>query len=177
MDIRLVKTGRLILSVLFIFSGLSKLLSLPFFDGMVAELFIGVDYYDHPQAMWFSQLFTRVVISGELLLGAAILQDKYFKSIILPVMQLMLIGFTAHLVYAGMERGFVEGNCGCFGDVLPMTNLESIIKNVVAMGIGLFLWKFHIDVEVMRFKSWVMPATIGAVSLGTLLLTVRDYSP
>ncbi|NQY10236.1 MAG: hypothetical protein HRT71_12085 [Flavobacteriales bacterium] len=177
MEAKLVKTGRLILSVLFIFSGISKLLSLPFFDGMVAELFIGTDFYNYPNEMWYSQMFTRLIISGEILLGAAMLQERYFKSIILPIVQVMLLAFTAHLFYAGFERGFVDGNCGCFGDILPMTNLESIIKNVVAMGIAMFLWQFHVEVEIMRFRSWVMPAIIGGVTMATLLLTIKDYAP
>ena len=89
MEAKLVKTGRLILSVLFIFSGISKLLSLPFFDGMVAELFIGTDFYNYPNEMWYSQMFTRLIISGEILLGAAMLQERYFKSIIFHRSHLM----------------------------------------------------------------------------------------
>jgi len=177
MQATLVQTGRLLLSMLFVFSAISKLISLPFFDGMVAELFIGEDYFDHPRAMWFSQMFTRTIISSELLLGVAILQTKYLKKIILPVIQIMLLAFTAHLIYEGIKRGFVDGNCGCFGDVLPMTNLESIIKNIVAIIIGVYIWLNYLDVKEMHFGSWVKASVLGIVCLGTLLLTIKDYSP
>ncbi|NQY66969.1 MAG: hypothetical protein HRT72_04510 [Flavobacteriales bacterium] len=177
MEVRLIKISRLILSALFIFSGISKLLSLAFFDGMVAELFIGPDYFDHSSEMWYLQLFTRIIISGELLLGAALLQDRLLKETIIPTVQVILLAFTAHLFYEGTQRGFVDGNCGCFGDVLPMTNLESIIKNIVAMALGVFILKSYTRVGIMRFETWVMPLVIGGVTMATLFLTIKDYAP
>lgn len=177
MEIRLVKLGRLILSVLFIFSAISKLLSLAFFDGLVAELFIGKDYYDHADALWYTQVFTRVIISGELLLGLAVLQETLLKKVILPVIQLILLAFTIHLFYVGFTVGFIGENCGCFGDLVPMDNLESIIKNVIAMVIGLYVWKFHTDTATMRFPTSLPSIVGGVVCLMTLWLTIKDYSP
>lgn len=179
MDTRLVKIGRLLLAVLFIFSGVSKLISLPFFDGLVAELLIGKDYYNYPNALWYTQVLTRVIISAELLLGVAVLQERYLKKIILPVIQFLLVAFTIHLFYEGFrqENGFTDGNCGCFGDVLPMNNLESIIKNVVAMLLGFYVWKQHDNRKMMHFSSWIVSVVLGIVTLLTLWLTIKDYSP
>jgi len=173
----LVKSGRIFLSVMFIFSGVSKLISLPFFDGLVAGLLIGPDYYDHYEALWYVQVLTRVIISSELLLGAALLQEIQLKKIVLPVTQFLLLVFTAHLFYEGFRSGFVDGNCGCFGDVLPMTNLESIIKNVVAMLVVAFVWWKHVNRPYMRFASWVMPFLLGLITLLTLWMTIKDYTP
>ena len=179
MQTRLVKIGRLFLSILFVFSGVSKLISLPFFDGLVAELLIGKDYYDYPDALFYTQVLTRVIIASELLLGAAVLQEVLFKKLVLPIIQGMLLLFTIHLFYEGFrhENGFIDGNCGCFGDVLPMNNLESILKNVFAMLVGFYVWKNHKDHGLFHFKSWVMPVVLGVVTLGTLWLTIKDYSP
>ena len=179
MQTRLVKIGRLFLSILFVFSGVSKLISLPFFDGLVAELLIGKDYYDYPDALFYTQVLTRVIIASELLLGAAVLQEVLFKKMVLPIIQGMLLLFTVHLFYEGFrhENGFIDGNCGCFGDVLPMNNLESIIKNVFAMLVGFYVWKNHKDHRLFHFKSWVMPVVLGIVTLVTLWLTIKDYSP
>lgn len=178
MQTRLVKLGRLFLSILFIFSGVSKLISLPFFDGLVAELLIGKDYYDYPDALFYTQVLTRVIIASELLLGAAVLQEVLFKKLVLPIIQGMLLLFTVHLFYEGFrhENGFIDGNCGCFGDVLPMNNLESIIKNVVAMLFGMYVWQKHKEHGLYHFKSWVMPTVLGIVTLVTLWLTIKDYS-
>ena len=171
----LLKIGRLILSFLFVFGAVSKLVSMPFFDGMVAELLLGENYYDHPSGMLWIQWFTRILVAAELVLGIAILQNKWFKSLVLPATMGMLVLFTIHLFYEGFRQvnGFTEGNCGCFGDILPMTNLESIIKNVIGMAIGVFIWfKFNKD---NVFASWVAPTFLGLITLFTLSFGVKSY--
>lgn len=178
MEIRLVKISRLLIAILFIFSAITKLLSLPFFDGLVAELLIGKDYYNHSDALWYTQVLTRVLISAELVLGLAVLQEYFLKKIIIPAIQTMLLLFTIHLFYESLthENGFIDGNCGCFGDIIPMNNLESIIKNVFAMLLGAFVWKSHKHHPHHRFASWSISVTVGLVCLVTLWLTIKDYS-
>jgi protein-disulfide isomerase len=169
------KIGRLILSFLFIFGAVSKLVSMPFFDSMVAELLLGENYYDHPSGMLWIQWFTRILVAAELVLGIAILQNKWFKSLVLPATLGMLVIFTIHLFYEGFKQvnGFTEGNCGCFGDILPMTNLESIMKNVIGMAIGVFIWfKYNKD---NVFASWVAPTFLGLITLFTLSFGVKSY--
>lgn len=171
----LLKIGRLILSFLFVFGAVSKLVSMPFFDGMVAELLLGENYYDHPSGMLWIQWFTRILVAAELVLGIAILQNKWFKSLVLPATLGMLVIFTIHLFYEGFKQvnGFTEGNCGCFGDILPMTNLESIIKNVIGMAIGVFIWfKYNKD---NVFASWVAPTFLGLITLFTLSFGIKSY--
>ena len=178
MEIRLVKVSRILLATLFIFSAITKLLSLPFFDGLVAELLIGKDYYNHADALWYTQVLTRVLISAELVLGIAVLQESFLKKIIIPAIEIMLLLFTLHLFYESLthENGFTDGNCGCFGDIIPMNNLESIIKNVVAMVLGFVVWKNHKRHPHHRFASWTVSVTAGLVCLITLWLTIKDYS-
>lgn len=171
----LVQIGRIILSFLFVFGAVSKLVSMPFFDGMVAELLLGKDYFNNPSGMIWIQWLTRILVAAELVLGAALLQNKWFKKLVLPATMAMLVLFTIHLFYEGIrqENGFTEGNCGCFGDVLPMTNLESIIKNVIGMLAGIFLWiKFRSE-DV--FGSWVGPAFLGLITLFTLSFGIKSY--
>ncbi len=171
----LVKIGRLILSFLFIFGAVSKLISMPFFDGMVAELLLGQNYFDNPSGMLWIQWFTRILVAAELVLGIAILQNRWFKNLVLPATLGMLVIFTIHLFYEGFKQvnGFTEGNCGCFGDILPMTNLESIIKNIIGMAIGVFVWlKYKKD---NAFASWVAPTFLGVITLFTLSFGVKSY--
>lgn len=170
----LVQISRLLLSFLFIFGAISKLISMPFFDGMVAELFLGENYFDQPKGMFWIQWLTRMLVTIELLIGVALLQNKGFKKITLPATLFTLLVFTIHLVYDSLqkENGFVTGNCGCFGDVLPMTNLESIIKNGIGLGLGLFAW---LKYQEQSFKSWVSPISIGIITLFTLSFGVKSY--
>ncbi|MGB0850499.1 MAG: MauE/DoxX family redox-associated membrane protein [Bacteroidia bacterium] len=171
-----VQIGRIVISFLFIFGAISKFVSMPFFDGMVAELFLGKDYFNNPSGMYWVQWMARILVAVELALGIALLQNKWFKSIVLPATMVTLILFTIHLFYEGFrqENGFIEGNCGCFGDVLPMTNLESIFKNVIGMALGIWVWiKFNKKDHV--FASWVSPVMVGLVSLFTLGFGVKSY--
>jgi len=171
----LIRTSRIFLEVMFLFSGISKLLSMAFFDAMVAELFLGPNYYDFPTGLDYTQRLSRVLIASELVLGAAILMDKWVKRITIPAIFGMLLLFTVHLFYEGLtsDKGFVEGNCGCFGDVLPMNNLESIIKNVVAMLAAVFVWLKYKEEE--KLAVWAGPLVIGIVTLLTLLMGVKTY--
>ena len=79
----LLKIGRLILSFLFIFGAVSKLISMPFFDGMVAELLLGENYFDNANGMLWVQWLTRILVAAELVLGFALLQNKWFKNLTL----------------------------------------------------------------------------------------------
>ncbi|MBT8327721.1 MAG: DoxX family protein [Bacteroidia bacterium] len=171
----LLKIGRILLSFLFVFGAISKLISMPFFDGMVAELFLGENYFDNPKGMFWTQLLGRILVAAELVIGIALLQNKWFKKVVLPTTILTLILFTIHLFYEGFKQpnGFTEGNCGCFGDVLPMTNLESIIKNIIGLIIGAFLWiKFE---KSNKFATWVSPTLIGLVTMFTLSFGIKSY--
>ena len=150
---------------------------MPFFDGMVAELFLGKNYFDNPNGMFWTQVLGRILVAAELVIGIALLQNKWFKKIVLPATIITLVLFTIHLFYEGFRQhnGFTEGNCGCFGDVLPMTNLESIIKNIIGLLIGVYLWiKFD---ENNKFATWVSPTLIGLVTLFTLSFGIKSYEP
>ncbi len=171
----LIRAGRIFLAVMFLFSGISKLLSIAFFDAMVAELFLGPNYYDFPSGLYWTQILTRILISVELVLGISILVDKWVKKISVPAIFGMLLLFTVHLFYEGLtsDKGFIEGNCGCFGDVLPMNNLESIIKNIVAMLVAVYIWLRYKHEETLAV--WVSPLVVGLVTFGTLLFGVKSY--
>ncbi len=186
MEKKLIQYFRIILSVVFVFSAIAKLVSLAFFDGMVAELLLGKLYYEQPQSLFYVQIFTRILISIELFLGVSLLQTKKLKSLVLPLLQLMLVVFTVHLFYVSftyMSEGkifreaFLEGNCGCFGDIVPMSNFESILKNIVSMGLVAYLWmkigKHRLS--SLEFKSFVPAILVGLVTFGSLLLTVKSY--
>ena len=171
-----VKASRIFLAVMFLFSGISKLLSMAFFDAMVAELFLGPSYYDNASGLFYTQLLSRILISAELVLGVAVLIEWKLKKITLPALGGMLLLFTIHLFYEGLtsDKGFIEGNCGCFGDVLPMNNLESIIKNVIGLVAVGIVWLKHRKEEVMA--PWILPLVTGLVTMATLSFGIKDYS-
>jgi uncharacterized membrane protein YphA (DoxX/SURF4 family) len=173
----IIKISRIFLGIMFLFSGISKIISLPFFDSMVAELFLGANYYDNASGLQLTQMLSRVLIASEMLLGAAVMQEKWLKKIVLPALFAMLFIFTLHLFYEGLtsSKGFIEGNCGCFGDILPMNNLESIIKNVVAMLLAVLVWFKYKDENQMHLSTLVAPIVLGTITLMTMWFTIKNY--
>ena len=147
---------------------------MPFFDGMVAELILGADYFNQHGGMLMVQWLTRILVSLELWIGIALLQNKGLKKFTLPLTLITLLLFTIHLFYESFktENGFIEGNCGCFGDVLPMNNLESIIKNGIGIILTIYLWFKH---NGQAFQSWVPSFFVGIVTLFTLSFGVKSY--
>ena len=170
----IVQISRIILSFLFVFGAISKLISMPFFDGMVAELILGSDYFNQPKGMLIVQWLTRILVSLELWIGIALLQNKGFKRITLPLTFITLLLFTIHLFYESLrkENGFIEGNCGCFGDVFPMNNLESIIKNGIGIILAIYVW---LKYKGQSFQFWVSSLFVGLVTLFTLSFGVKSY--
>ncbi len=132
-----IMTLRILLALLFLFSAAAKLYPSPYFAMTTFEV-------KQLYPMGFNEVtaayFSRILIGCELSLGILLLQPHYFKRLVLPASFLILLVFTLHLSYE-MISGQNEGNCGCFGSLLPMTNLQAAIKNVVAMGLIIWLYK------------------------------------
>jgi thiol-disulfide isomerase/thioredoxin len=87
----------------------------------------------------FAQYFSRILIGCELALGVGLLQPHYFKRLVLPFSFLMLLVFSSQLTYEIITIGN-KGNCGCFGALLPMTPVQALVKNILAMGMLVYLY-------------------------------------
>ena len=128
---------RVLIAALFLLSAVAKLY--PF------ELMKGLKYFEEGQLipMGFSEglapYFSRFIIAIEFFIAFAILQRNYLKKLVIPVSILMLILFSLHLAYS-VFLGDSE-NCGCFGELIPMTPVQALIKNIITIGILGFLYK------------------------------------
>ncbi len=122
---------RILIFVLFIFSGISKMVPLWSFEKQLVDLGI---------CSWCSSHFlARAIIALELALGFAILQSHYVRRIVIPATILLLVAFCVHLSIQMALFGN-SGNCGCFGQLIEMTPLEALIKNIVTIGMLVYLW-------------------------------------
>jgi thiol-disulfide isomerase/thioredoxin len=128
-------TLRVLLCGLFVFSAITKMLPLTPFEKQLVDLGFA-DWHTAPY-------FARLIIGVELGLGIALIQNHYFKRIVIPATALLLIAFCIHLSYQiAIGQG---GNCGCFGQFIEMTPTEALIKNIVTL--GLLGWLFFITKE------------------------------
>jgi len=127
----LIWTLRFLVAFLFVFSAITKLLPVESFEKQLVDLGI---------TNWcFAPLLARGIIGAELFLGFAFLQNHYFRKFILPATILMLVVFCVHLSYQMYTTGN-SSNCGCMGQVIPMTPLQALIKNTITLIILGFLY-------------------------------------
>ncbi len=150
---------RLIISALFIVSAVAKLYPSPYFAISTFEV---KQLYPLGFSEGFAPYFSRILIGIEFALGIAILLKDYLKKITIPATILLLSVFVIHLSYTTFVSGNA-GNCGCFGELLPMTPVEAIIKNIIA--IGLLIWLLKILPADEKSNFWLLKS----VALGCIL--------
>ena len=113
-----------IIAFLFVFSAISKLFPIEAFEKQLVDLKI---------TNWcLAPALARAIIAWELFLGLCFLQNHFFKKFIIPLTVGLLVAFCIHLGYQIFLYGN-EGNCGCMGQLIPMTPLQAIIKNIIAL--------------------------------------------
>jgi thiol-disulfide isomerase/thioredoxin len=158
---------RIIISFLFLLSAVAKLYPSPYFAISTFEV---KQLYPMGFSEEFAPYFSRVLIGIELALGLLILQKNFLRSIVIPGTVLLLAIFTTHLTIESVINGGNSGNCGCFGSLLPMTPIEAIIKNIVAM--LLLVWLFIILPKNNEKKDnfWVLTTVTFASILSLFML-------
>lgn len=121
-----------LVAVLFVFSAVSKLFPIQAFEKQLVDLHI---------ASWcLAPWLARGIIAFELFLGLAFLQNHFFRKFILPATAALLLAFIVHLSWQIISTGNT-GNCGCMGQLIPMTPLEAIIKNILTLGLLYLIWR------------------------------------
>lgn len=150
---------RILISALFIVSAVAKLYPSPFFAISTFEV---KQLYPLGFSAEIAPYFSRILIGIEFGLGIAILVKDYLKKFTIPVTILLLLVFIIHLSYTTFLSGNA-GNCGCFGDLIPMTPVESIIKNVIA--VALLIWMFTLLPPDKPANFWLLTS----IALGSIL--------
>lgn len=138
-----------ILSITFLFSAYSKIIS----PGSVEVILIDQGIVSSRE---LAAYIVRIFISFEFAIGILFLIPVYLKRLTIPFTWILLIVFTVYLYYSGVILGDKE-NCGCFGDLIKMSPLESILKNIIIAAISVVLYRLIYDV---RKKIFVFTTTI-----------------
>src|SRR5882757_10993323 len=130
----LINIARVIVGILFIFSGLVKANDPLGLSYKMQEFFEVWNFH------WldnFTLAFSIIMIVFEIVAGVAILlgwRMKLFSWLLL----LLIIFFTFLTGYAYLSGKVRE--CGCFGDCIPLTAGESFTKDIVLLLLILFLF-------------------------------------
>jgi uncharacterized membrane protein YphA (DoxX/SURF4 family) len=143
---------RIIVGVLFIFSGLVKA------DDPLGLSYKMQEFFEVWNIHWLDHLtlaFSIGMIVFEIVAGVAVLlgwRMKLFGWLLL----LLMIFFTFLTGYAYLSGKVRE--CGCFGDCIPLTAGESFVKDLVLLGLVLFLFAVR-----GRIRPVLLPASSAAV--------------
>ena len=159
-------TIRIIISFLFLISAVAKLYPSPYFAISTFEV---KQLYPMGFSEDFAVFFSRILIGIELALGILLLQNNFLRRIVVPATMLMLVVFTVHLTIDTIQTGGNSGNCGCFGSLLPMTPIEAIIKNVVAI-ILLIIYLYVTPKSTKEGNNFWVLSTITFASILALFM-------
>ena len=142
-------TIRLLLGVFFIGTAVLKLLSIDSFEVYIYSFgivnFITVTF------------LSRLLIFLELAIGISLILKIYFKQIWWLTM-LMMAGFTLFLIYAAIFRD--DSNCHCFGSLVELNPIQSIIKNIITIALLFFIRKEQSHDYKPIIKRWLVATTI-----------------
>ena len=169
-------TLRIVIALLFIVSAIAKISKgwisdFPFID---FSPYFAISTFEVKQllTLGFSDTlapyFSRILIGIEFALGFLLLSNNFLKRITIPATVGLLSVFIIHLSYVTFLSGGNSGNCGCFGELIPMTPIEAIIKNIIAVGLLIWLWK--ISENDKKSNIWMLTSITLACILGLFML-------
>ena len=127
---------RVLISALFLLSAFAKLYPSPMYG--ITKIFEEGQLIPMGFSEGLAPYFSRFIIAIEFFIAFAILQKNYLKKLIIPTSIIMLIVFSVHLAYS-IFLGDSE-NCGCFGELIPMSPLQALIKNIITIGALCYLY-------------------------------------
>ena len=128
---------RVLVSALFLLSAFAKLYPTPMYG--ITKVFEEGQLIPMGFSEGLVPYISRLIIAVELFIAIAILQKNYLKKLVIPASILMLFVFSLHLAYS-IFLGDSE-NCGCFGELIPMSPIQALFKNIITLGVLGYLYK------------------------------------
>ncbi|SDD88856.1 BT_3928 family protein [Niabella drilacis] len=130
----LIAVVRVIVGVLFIFSGLIKANDPIGLSYKMQEFF---ELWKMSALNGITLTLSVLMIAFEIIAGVALLLG-YKRKLVSWLLLLLILFFTFLTGYAYLSGKFT--NCGCFGDCIPITSKTSFIKDLVLLVLILFLF-------------------------------------
>jgi uncharacterized membrane protein YphA (DoxX/SURF4 family) len=158
----IINISRILVGVLFIFSGLIKANDPLGLSYKMQEFF---EVWNFHLLDNFTLAFSVIMIVFEIIAGVAILlgwRMKLFSWLLL----LLIIFFTFLTGYAYLSGKIKE--CGCFGNCIPLTAGESFTKDIILLVLILFLFSY---------RNKIKPIVAQMPSIAILIIaTVASFS-
>jgi len=159
-----VNIARVLVGILFIFSGLVKAIDplglaykmQEFFEAWSnSGIMPGMMSWLNEQAL----LFSILMITLEVVLGVTLLLGwrKNMVSWLLLLLMLFFTFLTSYVLFSGKIRA-----CGCFGDCIPLTPIQTFTKDIVLLALVLL---------VLFGRKYINPLFSNTVSISLFLLS------
>lgn len=157
--------SRVLVGILFIFSGLVKANDPSGLSYKMQEFFEVWGWHafnDH------TLLFSILMITFEIIAGAALLIGWQFSlfSWLLLALTIFFTFLTGYAVLSGKIRA-----CGCFGDCIPLTAEQSFIKDIILTALILLLVKKRRDIHPLYAQS----RSVGILAVVTTLTLALQF--
>ncbi|HPE40199.1 MAG TPA: hypothetical protein PLI77_03825 [Bacteroidales bacterium] len=176
---------RVALALLFLFSGFTKAVDPVAWGIKMEEYFtsFGMDFM-HPLSFYIGFIPTI----AELLLGFMLLLRirvnittiGYLLFMTFFFLLTLWLAIAEHLeVKYGLQLGVVK-DCGCFGQAVEMSNMETFLKNVLIMIPTLIIFfkrKSIPDIKLTILGQWILVAVGALIALGFEIYCVVNLPP
>ncbi|MBR1769857.1 MAG: DoxX family protein [Bacteroidales bacterium] len=124
--------ARVVIALVFMASAITKYISIDAFDQFV---------YEHQIFPWVTTtIVTRLLIACEFTLGFLLLIGVKAKEVKWLII-VFLVGFTVYIALKPYLFNTVdEENCHCFGEVLILSDSQTLIKNIILLALSYFMF-------------------------------------
>ncbi|MCH4821687.1 DoxX family protein [Gramella lutea] len=157
----IVSIARILVGVLFIFSGFIKLNDPVGFSYKLQEYF-SEPVLDITFLIPFALIIAILIVIFELVVGIMLLIG-YAPKFTSWSLLLMIVFFTFLTFYSAYYNKVTD--CGCFGDAIPLTPWESFYKDVILLVLILVIFfnqKYINPIFPVKYHKWVIFASFMA---------------
>ena len=149
-----VNIGRLLVAVTFIFSGFVKGMD-PLGTQYKITDYLEALHIDWMFPDWSTLVMSVLLATAEFAIGIFLLfaiRRRLTSKITLAVMIVMTL-ITLWIVIADPVK-----DCGCFGDAVVLTNMETFIKNIILLIFAILLWRKPLEMPrlISKQTQWVV---------------------
>ena len=160
-----VNIARILVGILFIFSGLVKAIDplglaykmQEFFEVWASEgIMKGTMHWLNEQALMFALL----MITLEVVLGVALLLGWRTKLVswLLLLLMLFFTFLTSYVLFSGKIKA-----CGCFGDCIPLTPIQTFTKDIVLLVMVLL---------ILFNRKYIKPVFSNSINISIFLISL-----
>ena len=142
-----------LLGLVFVGSAVAKMLALGPFEVYLVQQHLA-------PSREYAAVAARGLLALELFLGLACFARSGFRRFTLPAIMAMLAAFSLYLAYLAFVRKDT-GSCHCFGELLPMSPLHSLCKNLALLALAGWLRR---GTREWPAGSPAVPAVLAAAS-------------